>query len=453
MRNLFALATNGLGGARKPSRFRFTLRFCLALMTVAALLCAYPASIVRQSAIERAIVGKLPGGSSDALWCPAGPAWLRAIVGDERCQVVYFLSIYEVPDRLEDLRMLSSLKDLQVTCCDLRDGDVERIGILPTIESVDFSRTAVSDGTIELLLQFPKLHNWDLQSTQVSPGATKRLVDVVPPSPFTYGMPMFTSGERAEAGWPSSESRPAIEKYAPAEWSSDSPESSRRYCAFRGNSYMKPALDQIEQGGIVEALTFDSCTVSQADMHCIASLPNLRRLVLTGNNIGDAALAELRGHPALEDLTLHDDEVTAVGVRHLATLPRLRTLWLGGRGIRNAAICEVGKCRNLDELILANANVTSDIYPDLGKLESLRALSLYETNVGNRGIEDLARLKHLERLNVGHTFVDVGGILNLKSLKLVHLGIGGFPIRLSPSDRNTLEANFPGCELLLLVEM
>ena len=107
----------------------------------------------------------------------------------------------------------------------------------------------------------------------------------------------------------------------------------------------------------------------------LATLPDVRRLVLRASPLGDAGFARLAVCTTLRDLNVPQAGCTAAGIRKLANLENLRSLRLGGPGLAGAAVGE------------AVANLTQ-----------LRSLHLIDVPLGDEGLAAISRLPGLWNL-------------------------------------------------------
>jgi hypothetical protein len=86
-------------------------------------------------------------------------------------------------------------------------------------------------------------------------------------------------------------------------------------------------LRRTQESAEVRELFLELTDVSEVGMASVATLPQLRRLVLYGGRgITDRGLANLRGMSSLEALELKNTQVTSGGLLVLPSLPNLRSL-------------------------------------------------------------------------------------------------------------------------------
>lgn len=133
-------------------------------------------------------------------------------------------------------------------------------------------------------------------------------------------------------------------------------------------------VSRIAGSSAIESLETELADLSDTGMKHVASLPNLKKLVLYGGrpSVGNAGLAELEGHKKLEALSLINTSVSDQGLSVLATLPELKTLvlfWEDFRGQRltNASIEHLRHLAQLEALELSGG------WASEGMIERLRS--------------------------------------------------------------------------------
>jgi hypothetical protein len=107
----------------------------------------------------------------------------------------------------------------------------------------------------------------------------------------------------------------------------------------------------------------------------LATLPDIRRLVLRASPLGDAGFARLAACTTLRDLNVPQAGCTAAGIRALAGLVNLRSLRLGGPRLEGAVVGEA-----------------------VAHLSKLRSLHLIDVPLGDEGLAAISRLPGLWNL-------------------------------------------------------
>jgi len=134
-------------------------------------------------------------------------------------------------------------------------------------------------------------------------------------------------------------------------------------------------------------------SISRDHLTAIASMPNLRELLLSGIASEDVEIAAMlaAGCHALQILHLDGTLAGEATLRALRSRSELATLSLNDTGISGAALKHLRQLPNLKVLSLANTNVDDLDVRVLLRLRNLRLLNLTGARVGDHGIGQLAR--------------------------------------------------------------
>lgn len=176
--------------------------------------------------------------------------------------------------------------------------------------------------------------------------------------------------------------------------------------------------------GFADIADFTHARVTDEEMPLVASLHQLRLLILPKSDITDAGLSAIQDMPNLEFLALPDTRVTDAGMEHLRRFPQLKRLDLRRTKITDAGLRRIAELPNLRVLLLAETRVTDTGMSYIGKLVELEELNLNGTSVGDVGLQHLKPLQNLKILRLQATRVrDEGLVLapDLKSLKQLDL--------------------------------
>ena len=98
--------------------------------------------------------------------------------------------------------------------------------------------------------------------------------------------------------------------------------------------------------------------LTDADIHLLGKLPDLRSLWLEANGITDRGLIQLNSLTQLEILWLPLTAVTDESMTVLASFSNLRDLDLSGTYVTDASVESLSKCQRLTHLKLNNTNIT-----------------------------------------------------------------------------------------------
>jgi RNA polymerase sigma-70 factor (ECF subfamily) len=152
------------------------------------------------------------------------------------------------------------------------------------------------------------------------------------------------------------------------------------------------------------------------DLPRLATVANLRTLLLVGTPITDKGMEKLKTFQSLEFLALDGTRVTGKGLEHLAGCKMLRTLHLSGNKIDNKAMESLREAKSLTALRLHRTSVTADGLKALRRLPGLRTLELCG-NFTDADLKPLAALTSVRKLKLNQTSITDAGLAALKALK------------------------------------
>jgi len=191
-----------------------------------------------------------------------------------------------------------------------------------------------------------------------------------------------------------------------------------------------------EIGGMtgVNELALELTDVTDGGMAAVASLPNLRVLVLYGGRpgVGNEGLARLHTCTRLKRLELINTRVTDDGLAILLDFPELRSLTLYHDAFRESTLTDAGLLKVKDLGSLKSLDLTGGWITDAGlahlvAMRSLQSISLDGgTRVTDAGLEHLAGMTALEHLLLRETAVTDAGLAHLSGLtRLKALALSG----------------------------
>lgn len=208
-------------------------------------------------------------------------------------------------------------------------------------------------------------------------------------------------------------------------------------CSAQNLAEQKPAAATILRlGGQVEvdrealghpviAVRLAESTVTDEDLRCLGSLPDLERLDLRATRITDAGLAHLKGCPRLRSLTLISvSRVTDAGLEHLKGLAHLEQLDLQGTGVTSKGLVHLDKLPRLRALKLSGERITDECMTQLKSLKGIEELLLAYTQVTDEGMTQLAGHQALRRLHIRSgriTDIGLGSLEKSAGLELLEL--------------------------------
>ena len=174
----------------KPQRrwFQFRMRTLLVGMAVAGCGLGWLGVKVRDARRQQADVAAILklGGSAEYDYdndaegnrvpnaMPPGPAWLRAVLGDDFFRDVTGVELADTPATdadLEHVRKLAKLKWLSLDGTQMTDAGLECLAGLTRLEQLSLVRTRITDAGLEHLQRLTQLQELHLYGTHISSGS------------------------------------------------------------------------------------------------------------------------------------------------------------------------------------------------------------------------------------------------------------------------------------------
>ncbi len=362
-----------------PSRICRHVRFSLRTLLFAFLVLSVPLSwfsarwhqATRQRQAVQAIMRDGSGVQYDyedaGAKSPAGPVWLRNLLGDN-----FFAQVVQArvdPDvAAEHLTALHGLRKLTLLRSNLTDADVARLQALPQLRTLELHLANATDADLE------------------------RCAELKPLSSLGVG-PLY-AGTRFQ---------------------------------IPGSNHVTDAglRHLAKQTGICRLFLPDT-QVTDAGLESLQGLINLQQLDLSGTRVTDAGLVHLHGMTQLTDLFLNRDLVTDAGLEHLKERRSLMRLELRESRITDAGLKHLPGLTGLGMLFLDGTQVTDAGLHDIQRLSGLGFLGLSRTAVTDAGVAKLQGLRQLQSLSLANTQVTVAGLRTLQALpQLAALELGG----------------------------
>lgn len=277
---------------------------------------------------------------------PAGPPWLRPLVGEDAMQLFARLTVVDMFDR--NLPPKSGQVNEAVD-----DAWVERLAGLPHLKTLDLSATAITDESLKVVGSLRTLQRLNLTLTRVTDPGLAALAGLTDMRHFSLASTKCTGQGMAHLqGWSRLENL---------------------------NFHYTPVNDQgLEAiGRLASLVRLEIVHVHFTDTGAqhLARLTNLQRLQIGSREASAEAVAAVRGLPRLFELDLHDWQASPEGLRYAGEIPNLYVLRYYGP---------------LDD---AGADV-------LGQFKRLHTLHLPHTQLTDAGLRPLAQLTGLTRLHV-----------------------------------------------------
>lgn len=205
--------------------------------------------------------------------------------------------------------------------------------------------------------------------------------------------------------------------------------------------------------GVLEALAtlldLRSLVLAETDtgddeLLLIGRLASLRNLDLRGCPVSNDGLAHLVGMRSLAAIRLSGESgattVDDAGLVHLAKIPTLRTVMLDFLWVSEEGLAVLAPLTELTELTLAQTLVGDDSLPTVVRFQKLRRLRLARTPITGAGLQSLVKLKDLRDLDLSEcaslgdeAMEPVGRLVSLERLNLWRVPVGDAGLgRLAP---------------------
>jgi Leucine-rich repeat (LRR) protein len=259
------------------------------------------------------------------------------------------------------------------------DTDLDRIGRLKDLRSLELSFVRVTDRGIERLRDLPNIDRLNLHSAE-------HITDFA----LTY-----------LRGW-----------------------KNLRWLDLGGTDITDIGVELLSDFKSLESLDISGTQATDNGIEFLAALPRLRELKIGGNVMTAGALMALRVLPNLVSLDLSGVQrrnsgswqvsITDLDLELFSTFDRLETLNLRGRKITDLGTRHLARMKNLRSLNLSETAVTSEGLENISTLADLRKLELVELKgVGDTAIPHLLRMKRLEQIDLTGTSVSDKGLEQL----------------------------------------
>jgi hypothetical protein len=176
--------------------------------------------------------------------------------------------------------------------------------------------------------------------------------------------------------------------------------------------------------GETDWVVIDDQVITDPDLKQLASLTNLRELIIEQSQITDDGLSYLTDLRGLEHLRIRGARITDQGIERLLPLEQLRILNLPQAWFTDTALQDLSGLEQLELLRFGSPHVTDDGLQSVACLPNLRFLHIIDTPITDGGLRHLETLTELESLYLDGTRVSDEGIERLLSaLPELHLHI------------------------------
>ncbi|MCC6507645.1 MAG: hypothetical protein IT423_00950 [Pirellulaceae bacterium] len=223
----------------------------------------------------------------------------------------------------------------------LTDADLQRLALLPTLESIDLSYTKVGDEGLEQLKPLTNVRRLNLY----------------------YAEYVSDAGIAHLKNW-----------------------SKLEFLNARGTKVTSTLFDHLINMPELRELDVGFSRVNDDNFERLSELPKLEKLFIGGNKMSGAALPLLKLVPSLRALGVGGQQRTDSG------------LW--SVNLTDFNCSHVSDLKYLTELDISDCNISDRGLTQLAKLKDLERLDLRRTKVSAKGIEALAVLPKLSELDL-----------------------------------------------------
>lgn len=167
--------------------------------------------------------------------------------------------------------------------------------------------------------------------------------------------------------------------------------------------------------------TDESKTIKEYDPHILLELPELKVVVLTGEQVNDEWLQIVAQIPKLTILQLWGDNkgtATREGLAKLQAAKHLQVLTLSGAWLTDDKLDAIATLRTLKCLTFFEVpHVQAGVFRNLRDLTNLQILDIYKApQVANEGAENLARLQKLRKIMCRETGISDATLVHMARL-------------------------------------
>lgn len=293
---------------------------------------------------------------------PAGPAWLRELVGDEPMVVFDRLTGVDLADRRNPHSKDYKLNDK------INDEWLARLVAFPELKTLDVANTSIQGPGLKHVAQLTNLESLNLTLTPVKDEYLGQLKTLTRLKILGLASTKITGEGFKELGTLTS--------------------------LVNLNCHYTPVNDaglkEISQVTSLERLEIVHTHFTDAGAAHLAKLVNLKRLQIGSRDATGAAVANLLPLKNLEELDLSDNQPTLEGLQYACQIPSLKVLRISQGNSQDAAIELIAKLPKLEHLVLGHTGISDAGVDQLAQLTQLKKLELRSPRFSP---EAIARLK------------------------------------------------------------
>jgi hypothetical protein len=146
--------------------------------------------------------------------------------------------------------------------------------------------------------------------------------------------------------------------------------------------------------------------ITDARLDELQELPQLRRIVLTGESFSDAGLRFLSGSPLLKEVDLSGTRIGGGGLVALPENSGVVSLNVEGSAFNDVGAAAVTRLQSLHTLDLGSTDITDNAAVALKTLPHLASLDVASTKITSAFVAELAGMPRLRKLQISDTAID-----------------------------------------------
>ncbi len=202
--------------------------------------------------------------------------------------------------------------------------------------------------------------------------------------------------------------------------------------------------------------------ISAAAISELAAIPNLREIIITCDSydrqtgkplaeyyLDDEAANSIATMPNLRSVMLFHTQITDDGVEALCKLSNLETLVVSSPHVSSAVFKHVANLQHLEHLGTWAWKINDADFQKLSQMPNLVSLGL-QTNLTNESVRHLSQFESLEKLTLRGDEITEDSVRYLCTMrKLTRLDLSGTTIAKNSEAAALLKRLLPGCQIML----
>ena len=340
--------------------------------------------------------------------------WVVSLGG--KCDVVTDPKNHD-PQRLSGIDKLADLPEGQLilravdlSSCKVSDADLEHLRGLPSLDTLNLSRTPISGAALKAIAD-------DVNLTQLDLTECKSL-DAAALQPLS-GLTKLTWLSLRDTGLPD------------AALAHLSDLTQLRHLDLYATATTDAGLIYLEKLTSLDFLHLTNTQVNGDGFSHLEKLTSLCTFFSNGHVTSDLSIQHLRNLKRMHTLWINDAQISDDTLRWIAELPQLGELNVDGRQLTDAGLKALAKAKGLTLLHIHNLqNLTPEGATVFKDLQSLRDLSFGGGRLQDAELATIVKQGKFRALSLEGTLVTDAGLAHLRELPLLE-GLGLDPAQLT----------------------